>query len=83
MSHSKPDFRPSEILSIEDLDKLTTAELAEYFLVMMPEVNAVMHPVHRDEFRSRDRAELLDSCRKLFKSRGIGSVWSRREEAAR
>lgn len=74
MPFEKPDFRPSEILRIEDLDKLSTPELAEYFLVLNPKVNVVMAPEHRNEFHDRNRDELLYICRETFKHSGVGSV---------
>ena len=64
----------SSILRIEDLDKLSTSELAEYFLVLNPKINAAMAQFHRDQFHDRDRDEMLHTCRKTFKHSGVGSV---------
>jgi hypothetical protein len=75
-----PSFRPSEILRVEDLDKLSTPELAEYFLVMKPEINAAMDPYQRDKFHERDRDELLNACVSIFNDSGVGRFLSRRQE---
>lgn len=80
MTNTKlPAFRPSEILRIEDLDKLSTPELAEYFLVMKPEINAAMDDYQRDKFHQRDRDELLAACQSIFNGSGVGSFLSPRE----